>query len=118
MKDEPAGGGCLFCRIAAREVPADVVYEDEDVLAFRDIRPKYRVHFLIIPKRHLAGAADFRPEHDPLLGKLLRVGAELARREGAGESGFRLLTNQGPDAGQMVHHVHVHILGGEPLRGL
>lgn len=107
---------CVFCKIAAKEVPATVVYEDDEVVAFWDIHPKYRVHILVIPKAHLASAADTRPEHDALAGKLLRVGAELAEKEGLRASGFRLLTNSGPDAGQVVDHLHVHLLGGEPLR--
>lgn len=108
--------GCVFCKIAAKEVSATVVYEDDDVLAFLDIHPKYRVHVLIIPKMHLASAADVIPAHDALAGKLLRVGADLAEKEGLRDSGFRLLTNTGPDSGQVVDHLHMHLLGGEPLR--
>lgn len=109
---------CLFCRIAAHEQSADVVYEDDDVIAFRDIHPKYRVHLLVIPKTHISGAKELREEHDALAGKLLRIGAALAREQGIADAGFRLLTNQGPDAGQVVDHLHLHVLGGEPLRGL
>lgn len=109
---------CLFCRIVARELPADVVYEDADILAFRDIRPKYRVHLLVIPKLHLGGAASLEIANDALAGKVLRTGAELARQEGLADSGFRLVTNQGTDAGQVVDHLHLHVLGGQPLRGL
>ena len=118
MKDRKHVSACLFCRIVARELPADIVYEDTEVLAFRDIRPKYPVHLLVVPKVHLAGVADLHVEHEPLAGKLLRIGAHLARREGIANSGFRLLTNEGPDAGQVVQHLHLHVLGGESLRGL
>lgn len=118
MKAPERVSGCLFCRIVARELPADIVYEDVEVLAFRDIRPAYPVHLLVVPNLHLAGVADLRVEHEPLAGKLLRIGAELARREGIAHSGFRLLMNQGPDAGQVVQHLHLHVLGGEPLHRL
>jgi histidine triad (HIT) family protein len=107
---------CLFCLIARKEIPADVVYEDDEVVAFRDIHPKYRVHVLVIPKSHIASAAAIGPEQDALMGKVLRVGGELAAAQGLLESGFRLLTNTGPDAGQVVPHVHLHLIGGEPLR--
>lgn len=109
---------CLFCRIVARETPATILFEDDDLVAFRDIRPKYRVHLLLVPKTHLASLADLGEAHDAVIGKLLRVAADLARQEGIGESGFRLVVNAGRDAGQVVPHVHIHLLGGEMLRGL
>lgn len=109
---------CLFCRIVQKELPSAIVYEDEDVVAFRDIHPTYRVHLLVIPKEHVASAAELTPEHDALAGKLLRIGSDLAKKEGVAESGFRLLTNVGAHAGQVVHHLHLHLLGGEPLRPL
>lgn len=109
---------CLFCKIARRDVPAQIVYDDADMVAFRDIHPKYRTHILLIPKEHLASVSDMRPPHDAVVGKLLRVGAKLAKKEGIASSGFRLTANAGPDAGQVVPHLHVHLLGGEPLRGL
>lgn len=107
---------CIFCKIVAKNLEADVVYEDDDVLAFRDIHPKYSVHILVIPKQHLASVADVSEEHDALVGKLLRIGAQLAENEGVGKTGFRLLTNTGPHSGQIVGHLHIHLLGGEPLR--
>ncbi len=109
---------CLFCAIAAGTAPADVVYEDDDIIAFHDIHPKYSVHILIIPKTHLASAAGAQQEHDWLLGKLLRVGTQIAKEKGIWESGFRLLANTGPDSGQVVEHMHIHLVGGEPLRPL
>lgn len=109
---------CVFCDVVARKTPADVVYEDEDLVAFRDIRPKYPVHLLLVPKRHVASAAALTLPLDAMAGKLLRIGAELARKEGIAASGFRLLTNTGADAGQVVDHLHVHLLGGSALRGL
>lgn len=109
---------CIFCAIADRRQDADIVCEDDDVMAFHDIHPKYPVHVLIIPKRHVASVAGATAADDALLGKLLRVGAEIAKERGVAESGFRLLTNVGPDAGQAVDHIHLHLIGGEPLRPL
>jgi histidine triad (HIT) family protein len=109
---------CLFCKIARKALPADVVFEDDAVLAFRDIHPKYVVHILIIPKKHLASAAAATSAEDALLGRLLRTGADIAQTQGIAESGFRLLTNTGSHSGQAVDHLHVHLLGGEPLRPL
>ncbi len=107
---------CIFCTIAAHDIPTDVLWEDDDVIAFRDLHPKYPVHFLVIPKAHISSAAALEPAHDALLGKVFRVGAALAKEQGISERGFRLLTNSGPDSGQEVHHLHVHVLGGERLR--
>ena len=103
---------CLFCRIVAGEIPATVVHDEDDVLAFRDINPQAPTHILVIPKRHLASAADLRDDHGPLLGRLFAVSADLARREGIDEAGYRVVTNVGRDAGQSVDHLHLHVLGG------
>ncbi len=107
---------CVFCDIASHAQETEILYEDDDVLAFRDIEPKYAVHILLIPKKHIDSASTFSDKDDALVGKLLRQGARLAEREGVAENGFRLLTNVGADAGQTVNHLHVHLLGGEPLR--
>ncbi len=114
----PDAPRCIFCQIARKELSAEVVYEDDAVMAFRDTHPKYPVHLLVIPKAHLSSAADLTPEHDALAGTLLRVGAQLAREHGVADAGFRLVTNTGPDSGQVVHHLHVHVLGGAPLHPL
>lgn len=103
---------CLFCRIAAREVAADVVHDDALVLAFRDISPKAPTHILVIPREHIRSAAELGAEHGQLLGHLFATAGELARSEGVAESGFRIVTNSGPDAGQSVDHLHLHLLGG------
>ncbi len=105
----------LFCKIVAGEIPADKVYEDEDVLAFRDIKPQAPVHILIIPKRHIAMLADATEEDERLLGKLLLVASKLAKQEGIADSGFRVVVNNGPDSGQDVFHIHVHLLGGRKM---
>ncbi len=102
---------CLFCRISAGEIPSSKVYEDEDVLAFRDIHPKAPVHFLIIPKKHIASLAEAAPEDEPLLGKMLSLTRTLALQEGC-TNGFRVVINTGRDGGQEVGHLHIHVLGG------
>lgn len=106
---------CLFCKIAAGEIPSAKVYEDEEILAFRDIAPKAPVHILLIPKKHLASLAEAGPDDVALLGKMQLLARQLAEKEGVAESGFRVLTNSGPNSGQEVAHLHYHLLGGEPL---
>ena len=106
---------CVFCRIASGEVPAELVYRDEHVTAFRDIRPQARTHVLVIPNRHIPSLADATPEDVELLGRLTWVAAEIARQEGIESSGYRVLTNVGRNAGQTVFHLHLHVLGGNRL---
>lgn len=102
---------CLFCRIVSGEIPAKKIYEDEDVLAFHDIRPAAPVHFLVIPKLHVASMAELGPEHEAVMGKVMVTAARLAREQGCGE-GFRTIINTGKVGRQEVYHLHVHILGG------
>jgi len=106
---------CLFCRIIAGEIPADIVHRDETVLAFRDINPQAPTHILVIPTRHIASAAGLTDADGPLVGHLFAVIADLARAEGVVASGFRVVTNTGPDAGQSVAHLHLHLLGGRSM---
>lgn len=106
---------CLFCKICEGSIPATITYRDADVLAFKDIGPKAPFHQLVIPLRHIASLAEAKPEDGALLGKLMRVGAQLARDAGFAERGFRVVMNSGPDAGQSVHHVHLHVLAGREL---
>lgn len=105
---------CLFCRIVAGAIPSQKVYEDERVLAIRDINPQAPVHVLILPKQHVASvlAADADPA---LIGALVQAAARVARQERITEGGFRLLTNTGPDGGQAVPHLHFHLLGGRRM---
>lgn len=110
-----AESDCLFCRIAAGEIPADVVHQDDELIAFRDVAPRAPVHILLIPRRHIASAGELTSTHGPLLGRLFELAAELAEREGVRESGFRIVTNSGPAAGQSVPHLHFHLLGGRSL---
>src|SRR4051794_26638570 len=106
---------CLFCRIVALEVPADIVYEDDIVLAFRDIAPKAPTHLLIIPRQHITSAASLTEANGAMLGRLFSVAAQLARDEGVARSGFRLTTNSGAGAGQTVMHLHFHLMGGRQM---
>lgn len=110
-----AESNCLFCRIAAGEVSADVVHQDDEVIAFRDAAPRAPVHILLIPRRHITSAAELGTADGALLGRLFELAAELAEREGIRESGFRIVTNSGPAAGQSVPHLHFHLLGGRSL---
>ena len=103
---------CLFCRIAAGELPADRVHEDDLVVAIRDVNPVAPVHLLLMPRAHIESAADLGEADGPTLGRLFAVGARLAREAGLPERGYRLVSNIGPEAGQSVPHLHVHLMGG------
>jgi histidine triad (HIT) family protein len=106
---------CLFCKIAAKEIPATIVYEDDECVAFDDIAPQAPVHTLVIPRKHLATANDIRGEDELLIGHLVRVAAEVARLKGIDQSGFRTVINCNADSGQLVFHVHLHVLGGRKM---
>ena len=106
---------CLFCRIGRGEVPAEIVHDDDLVIAFRDINPKAPTHILVIPRRHVASAAELTEEDGPMLGRLFATAAQLARDAGVAERGFRLVTNSGSAAGQSVDHLHFHLLGGRSM---
>ncbi len=108
---------CLFCKIASRQIPADVLHEDELVVAFRDIAPQVPVHVLIVPRLHVSGLDGLGPEHKELVGHIAWVAQELAGALGIATSGYRLVANCGPDAGQTVFHLHFHLLGGAPMGG-
>jgi histidine triad (HIT) family protein len=107
---------CIFCNVAAQKGKADVVYRDEQVTAFRDIRPSAPVHVLIIPNRHIASVNELTEADQNLAGRLLVVARQIAENEGIAESGYRLILNTGPDSGQIVFHIHLHLLGGQPMR--
>ena len=106
---------CLFCAIVEGRIPADVVHRDDDAVAFRDINPQAPVHILVIPTAHHATAAELGAADPELAGRLLRIVGEIAAREGVDDSGYRVVTNTGESAGQSVHHVHFHVLGGRAL---
>ncbi len=106
---------CLFCRIAAGEIPATVVFEDDDLIAFEDINPQAPMHVLVIPRAHIGTVNDLAPGHDVLAGAMVRRAALLAAERGYAGSGFRAVFNCNADAGQTVFHLHMHVLGGRPL---
>ncbi len=103
---------CLFCRIAAKETPADIEYEDDEVLAFKDLYPKAPVHLLIIPKRHIESIARLTSEDTLLMGRCLQVARLLGEKTGYAERGYRVSCNCGPEGGQVVYHLHFHFTAG------
>jgi histidine triad (HIT) family protein len=106
---------CVFCRIVAGEIPADIVYQDKALLAFRDINPQAPTHILIIPKSHIASLADITAKHQALMGRIILLARDLAETEGTSYGGYRLSVSTGADGGQLVPHVHFHLLGGRKL---
>jgi len=108
---------CIFCQIVAGKVPSEILYQDEEVIAFRDIHPQAQVHLLIIPKKHVPSLAQLPDAEMPLIGHMAKVASQLAKREGIYESGFRLVINSGKEGGQLVPHLHMHLLGGRKLLG-
>ncbi len=106
---------CAFCRIAAREIPATLVHDEADVVAFRDLNPQAPFHMLVIPRRHIATLNDLTPADDGLVGSMLRTAADLARKAGYDERGYRTVFNCNADAGQTVFHLHLHVLAGRGL---
>lgn len=109
------GSDCLFCKIAAGTIPADLVHEGERLLAFRDINPQAPLHVLVIPREHVTSLDAVDPSNQDLLGEALLLAAEIARREGVSADGYRTVINTGDHGGQTVHHLHVHLLGGRSL---
>jgi histidine triad (HIT) family protein len=107
---------CIFCRIVAGQVPAGKVYEDDRMVVFRDIAPKAAVHLVAVPRAHIASLEELKPEHDGLIGHMLRMLPPLAREQGL-DSGFRTIINTGKGGGQEIFHLHVHLLGGDSLPG-
>jgi histidine triad (HIT) family protein len=106
---------CLFCKIAGKQIPAKLVYEDEEVVAFEDINPQAPVHVLVVPRRHIPTLNDLTPADDALMGKLSRVSAQVARERGVAEAGWRSVVNVNREGGQLVFHVHMHCMGGRPM---
>lgn len=106
---------CAFCRIVEKKIPAKILYEDELALAFEDIYPQAPVHVLIVPKKHLATVMDLSEEDNALMGHLFQVAKKMARDKGTDENGFRIILNCNRDGGQVVYHLHMHILGGKRI---
>ncbi|HXV79162.1 MAG TPA: histidine triad nucleotide-binding protein [Candidatus Binatia bacterium] len=107
---------CLFCDIVEGRVKGDIVYRDESVVAFKDIRPQAPVHILVVPRKHVATMLDLEGGDSAVVGQIFLVIARLAREQGIADRGFRVVVNSGADAGQSVFHVHFHLLGGRPFR--
>lgn len=105
---------CIFCRIASKGIPADIVYEDAELVAFRDLHPQAPTHVLVIPKRHIASLDETVEADGKLLGTMMLVAKKIAAVSGLG-AGYRVVTNCGPDGGQSVSHLHLHLLGGRPM---
>ena len=112
MTEEKTRSDCIFCRIAARQAPAKIVFEDEGAVAFEDLHAQAPVHLLVIPRQHVVSLKDVSAVHEPMLGHLFTVAAQLARERGLDSKGYRTLINNGSWAGQSVNHLHVHLLGG------
>lgn len=107
--------GCIFCKVAGGEIPADVVYENDQLVAFRDLNPQAPTHILIIPRKHIATLNDLEEADANLMGKLILAAKEVARQEGIDEAGYRTLFNCNASAGQTVFHIHLHLLGGRAM---
>jgi len=107
---------CIFCKIIAGEIPSEKVFEDQQVTAFRDINPVAPTHILIIPNKHIDSINSLTPEDEELVGHMFMSGKALAKEEGIEESGYRLIINVGPDGGQEVYHLHLHLIGGQKMR--
>ena len=108
---------CLFCKIVEGSIPSDKLFEDDNFIAFRDINPQSRVHILVVPKRHVAKLSDCSESDQEMLSGLLLTANKVARDEGMAESGYRVVINSGRDGGQVVFHIHLHLMGGEKLGG-
>lgn len=106
---------CIFCRIAAREIPADILHASDTVVAFRDLNPQAPVHVLVIPKEHVVSIETIEDRHAGVLADMFQAANHLAKTEGIDATGYRIVTNVGPDAGQSVFHLHLHLLGGRSM---
>ena len=106
---------CIFCQIVAGKVPSDIVYQDEEVIVFPDINPKAPTHLLIIPKKHIPSLAHLTEAESPLIGHMVNIANRLAKEKGISESGYRLVISCGEEGGQLVPHLHMHLLGGRRL---
>ncbi|MFL7869006.1 MAG: histidine triad nucleotide-binding protein [Anaerolineales bacterium] len=107
---------CIFCKIIKGEAPATILYEDEEIIAFRDIHPVAPTHLLIVPVKHIVSVNEVQPEDEPVMGRLFTVAKQLAAQEEITESGYRLIVNTGAHGGQVVFHLHMHLMGGQRMR--
>ncbi len=106
---------CLFCKIIRKEIPADIVYEDENIIAFKDIQPAAPIHILVIPKKHISSINEIESKDEALIGYIYTKIKEIAKMQGVNETGYRVIVNCGKDAGQEVMHLHFHLLAGKKL---
>ncbi len=106
---------CIFCQIVAGKIPSQILYQDEEILAFRDINPAAPTHVLVIPQKHIDSLAGVADEETPLIGRMVKIANRIAREEGVAESGYRLIISSGKEGGQIVPHLHMHLLGGRHL---
>jgi len=106
---------CIFCAIAENKIPANIVYEDTEIIAFHDINPQAPIHVLVIPRKHIEKISDATKTDQELLGKIILAGNQIAKKLGIDESGFRMVINNGRDGGQHVYHIHLHVLGGRKM---
>lgn len=107
---------CLFCKIVSGEIQGTIVFRDEHATAFRDINPAGPTHILIVPNRHIESINALERDDEELMGHLFTVAGQLAKNEGIDQSGYRLITNTGPNAGQTIFHIHMHLIGGQPMK--
>ncbi len=108
---------CIFCKIINKEIPSNIVYEDEEILAFKDIAPQAPIHIVVIPKKHIGKITQIQKEDEALIGKIYSVINQIAKEQGIAEEGFRVIINCGENGGQEVKHIHFHLLGGTKLSG-
>jgi len=106
---------CIFCKIASGEIPAKIIYRDDEVFAFPDINPVTPVHILVLPIKHITSLAEMPDKETPLVGKMIKAANQIAKEQGIAKSGYRLTINSGADAGQLVPHLHIHLMGGRHL---
>lgn len=109
---------CIFCSISSKETEADIVYEDNQLIAFKDINPKAPIHILIVPKEHIASINDLSEENQELVGRMIYQAKLIAKEQKIAESGYKLVFNCGKNAGQLIEHIHLHLLGGQSLGGI
>jgi histidine triad (HIT) family protein len=108
---------CIFCKIINGKIPGDFVYRDDEIIVIRDIHPLTPTHLLVIPAKHIASLTDLSPMDNTLMGNMIAVANKVAKEQGISESGYRLVVNSGKDAGQLVAHLHIHVLGGRQMSG-
>jgi len=116
MSPEDFDPNCLFCKIIAGQIPSETVYKDKEVVIFKDINPAAPVHMMVVPVRHIVSLATMTEKATPIVGKMTAAANKVAREHGLAEKGYRLIINSGPDAGQVIQHLHMHLLGGRELK--